>query len=201
MSDDFQPVAGDEPTHERTTSSRRARWGMVLPGIVLLGLLAWGFLASGGDRQQPAPDFELELLSGGTVSSDDLKGHPVVLNFWASWCVPCREEMPAFERMWDRYRDQGIRIIGVNVQDSEAGARDFVDEVGVSYPIALDPDNELASQLGVRGLPQTFFIDEDFSFEKVTAEEALEGEGDRVTFGAIDEETLEAKILQLLEGS
>ena len=200
MSDHLEPDLTDDPTHERTTSSRRARWLMVLPGIVLLGLLAWGFLAP-GDRVQQAPEFELELLGGGTISSEELKGQPVVLNFWASWCIPCREEMPAFERMWDRYRSQGIRIIGVNVQDSEIGAREFVDEVGVTYPIALDPQNELASQLGVRGLPQTFFIDADFSFEKVTAEEALEGEGERVTFGAIDEETLEAEILDLLEGS
>ena len=190
----------EDPTHERTTSRGTRVWGFVLPGIVLLGLLGWGLLAP-GDREQPAPDFELRLLDGGTISSDELRGEPVVLNFWASWCIPCREEMPAFERMWQKYKDSGIRFVGVNVRDSVAGARDFLEKVEVTYPIALDHDNELASQLGVRGLPQTFFIDEAFSFEKLTAEEALEGEGDRVTFGAIDEDELEAEIRELLQES
>lgn len=171
----------------------------VVPGLVLTGLLAWGFLAPSEPPPSEAPDFELELLDGGTLTSDELKGEPVVLNFWASWCEPCREEMPAFERMWRRYQDAGIRIVGVNIQDSKEGAAGFLEEVPVSYPIALDPAGDLASELGVRGLPQTFFIDEDFRFEKISADEAVEGGGDRVLFGAIDEDRLEEEILQLLE--
>ncbi|MBW3595281.1 MAG: TlpA family protein disulfide reductase [Actinobacteria bacterium] len=197
MSDQMEPEGSESLEHERDRSwSRLATY--VVPALVLVGLLAWGFLRPGAPPQQQAPDFELQLLGGGTLSSDELKGDPVVLNFWASWCIPCREEMPAFERMWDRYRDDGIRIIGVNLQDSAAGAQEFVDEIGVSYPIALDTDGSLASELGVRGLPQTFFIDEDFRFEKISAGEAVEGRGDRVVFGAIDEDTLEEKIRELL---
>jgi len=196
MSEQIQPEESESRKHERAAWRGRAVY--VVPALVLVGLLAWGFLTPGAEPQRRAPDFELRLLGGGTLSSDDLKGQPVVLNFWASWCIPCREEMPAFERMWDRYQAEGVRIIGVNLQDSEQGAQQFVDEVDVTYPIALDSDGALASDLGVRGLPQTFFIGEDFRFEKISAGEAVDGKGDRVVFGAIDEATLEEKIRELL---
>lgn len=172
---------------------------VLVPAFVLVGLLAWGLMAPGEPTQRDAPDFQLAALDGGTISSAELKGRPIVLNFWASWCIPCREEMPAFQRMWTRYRDQGVQIIGVNVQDSEKAAREFVDEIGVTYPIALDTEENLANELGVRGLPQTFFIDENFRFERISAGEAVDGGGDRVVFGAIDEETLERKIQELLQ--
>lgn len=188
----------DAPTHERTRS-RRVGLVVVLPALILAGLLAWGFLAPGRAPQQEAPDFSLRLLGGGTLTSDDLRGEPVVLNYWASWCIPCREEMPLFEKMARRYEDRGVHIIGVNYQDSVEGAQGFIDEIGVTYPIALDTQGTLASELGVRGLPQTFFIDRDFRFEKLSSGEAVEGAGDRVVFGAIDEATLKAKIEELLE--
>lgn len=195
MMGDPAPDDRDEPTHERTKS----RLVVIVPALILLALLAWGFLQPSNVEKGETPDFELALLGGGSISSDDLRGKPLVLNFWASWCIPCREEMPAFERMWRRYRDSGIQIVGVNYQDSEQGAREFVDEIGVTYPIALDPDGSLARELGVRGLPQTFFIDESFQFEKLDPGQALEGAGDRVVFGAIDEETLRSEIEDLLD--
>jgi len=198
MSDQLEPTDIESRSHEHV-SSWRARGAYAIPAVVLVALLAWGFLAPGSQPDRRAPDFELELLGGDTISSDDLRGRPVVLNFWASWCIPCREEMPAFERMWKRYRDDGIQIIGVNIQDSVAGAREFVDEIDVTYPIALDPQGSLAADLGVRGLPQTFFIDEDFRFEKISPGEAIEGGGDRVVFGALDEDRLEEEILELLD--
>ena len=197
----MEPVNEEHPVdeaHERT-KSWRARALVVVPGVALIGLLAWGFLAPGRAPEGRTPDFTMRLLGGETLSSDDLRGEPVVLNFWASWCIPCREEMPAFERMWQRYRDQGVQIVGVNYQDSVAGAEAFVEEVDVTYPIALDENGSLASKLGVRGLPQTFFIDEDFRFEKISVGDAVEGSGDRVVFGAIDEKTLQEKIEELLE--
>jgi len=197
MSEQIEAGLSESREHERS-ASWRARAAYVGPALVLVGLLAWGFLMPGDDQPRQAPDFELRLLGGGTLSSEDLKGRPVVLNFWASWCIPCREEMPAFERMWDRYRDEGVHIIGVNLKDSERGAQEFVDEVEVSYPIALDLKGALASDLGVQGLPQTFFIGEDFRFEKISAGQAVEGGGDRVVFGAINEERLEEKIQELL---
>ena len=197
MSDQVEPEEAGARKHERA-SRWRGNAAFLIPGLVLVALLAWGFLAPGEPDRQPAPDFELELLDGGTISSEDLAGKPVVLNFWASWCIPCREEMPAFERMWKRYEDDGLMIVGVNVQDSAVAAREFVNEIGVTYPIALNGDL-LGEDLGVRGLPQTFFIGRDFNFEKVSAGEAVEGAGDRVVFGAIDEETLETKIQELLD--
>lgn len=198
MTDQIEAQEPESRKHERV-GRWRGRAAFIVPGLVLAGLLAWGFLVSGDPQPSRAPEFELELLGGGTLSSGDLKGEPVVLNFWASWCKPCREEMPAFERMWRRYRDDGITIVGVVFQDSREGAEGFLEEVPVSYPIALDPSGDLAEALGVRGLPQTFFIDADFRFEKISAEDAIAGGGDRVVFGAIEEERLEEEILELLE--
>jgi thiol-disulfide isomerase/thioredoxin len=198
MTDEIGQEEPGSRKHERA-GSWGGRAAFIVPGLVLVGLVAWGFLASGGPQSRQAPEFELELLGGGTLSSEDLKGHPVVLNFWASWCEPCREEMPAFEKMWARYEGDGVRIVGVNVQDSVEGAQGFLDEVPVSYPIVLDPNNELASELGVRGLPQTFFIGPDYRFEKISKDEALGGGAGRVTFGAIDEDVLEEQILDLLD--
>lgn len=198
MTDEIEPEDTGARSHERG-NRWRGRAAYVVPALVLAGLLAWGFATPGDPIRERAPTFELGLLGGGTVTSDDLAGDPVVLNFWASWCIPCREEMPAFERMWKRYEAEGLKVIGVNLQDSAEGAREFVNQVGVTYPIALDTDGSLARKLGVRGLPQTFFIGEDFRFEKVSAGEAVEGAGERVVFGAIDEETLETRILELLD--
>ena len=181
-------------------SSRRLL--AIVPGLVLVGLLAYGFLAPADRDASPraAPEFELKLLSDtGTLSSDDLRGSPVVLNFWASWCVPCREEMPAFEAMWRKYRDQGLQVVGVNVQDSEEGGRDFLAELGITYPVVYDGEATLSKALDVYGLPQTFFIDRDYRFTREKRGKVLEGQGDRVVLGAISREELETNILRLLE--
>ena len=170
---------------------------IVIPSLVLVGLLAWGFLTSAGESPKRAPSFELTALDGGTIASEDLEGRPLVLNFWASWCVPCRQEMPAFQRMWDKYSDDGVQIVGVNVQDSAEGARAFVKELGITYPVGID-EGSLSNDLHVTGLPQTFFIDSNFEFER-PAHGAASKDGSRVVFGAISEEELQRRIEELLE--
>jgi cytochrome c biogenesis protein CcmG, thiol:disulfide interchange protein DsbE len=195
----------EQNAHEQ--SSRRHGWlrrrGVtVIPALVLVGLLAYGFLAPARDDEDPrgAPRFEEPLLTEeGTLSDDDLRGRPVVLNFWASWCGPCREEMPALQRMADRYAGEGVQVIGVLVQDSAEGGRAFLEEVEVDYPMIYDADNSLAKALDLYGLPQTFFIDADYRFTADSAEEAVSQTGDRVVLGAISEERLESNIRALLE--
>jgi peroxiredoxin len=110
-----------------------------------------------------APNFTLDTLDGGTLTLSALRGRPVMLIFWASWCLPCRTEMPAIERVYQRLEQQGLVIIGLNAtsQDTEAAARAFAQEYGLSFPIALDRDGSASAQYDLMGLPSTYFIDRE----------------------------------------
>lgn len=108
---------------------------------------------------RPAAAFDLQTLDGRRVSLAALRGSPVVLNFWASWCAPCREEAPLLTAADDTYRSQGLRILGVVYQDSTDNARAFMARYGQAYPGLLDPDGRTAIDYGVFGIPETFFID------------------------------------------
>ena len=109
----------------------------------------------------PAADFELRLFGGDLLTMSDLKGKVVVLNFWASWCPPCRAEMPDFEEMWREMRDDGVVFVGVAVSDSPKEARAFVEATGVTYPVGVDPSGSIASDYRVLSLPTTFLIDRE----------------------------------------
>jgi cytochrome c biogenesis protein CcmG/thiol:disulfide interchange protein DsbE len=153
------------------------------------------------------PEFELELLAGeGTLSSEELKGMLVVVNFWASWCEPCRKEVPELNRVWERYRDDDVIVLGVNVQDTEDNARLFAERFEISYPLVRDPGQEFASGLGVYGLPQTFFVDEEWKLFGVGAGEEIDQAGQRTTvrrettiLGAVSEEDLVEQIEAMIE--
>ncbi len=108
-----------------------------------------------------APDFEVELLDGETLRLSELRGKGVVLNFWASWCGPCRWEMPAFEKAWQEHQRQNIAFVGIAIQDFEQESRRFAEEVGVSYPLGYDATGEIGTAYGVSNLPTTYFIDAD----------------------------------------
>ncbi|HEY7874062.1 MAG TPA: TlpA disulfide reductase family protein [Actinomycetota bacterium] len=148
------------------------------------------------------PEFELELLDGsGTISSDDLRGGPVVINFWASWCLPCREEAPLFEEAWQEHRDDGLTVLGVDLRDAPAKAEEFVDDYGVTYPIVVDPDEELAGELDVEGLPQTFFVDSEGRFQAVGKGDEVGDAAGVVVLGGISGELLDEQIARLLDGA
>jgi cytochrome c biogenesis protein CcmG/thiol:disulfide interchange protein DsbE len=108
----------------------------------------------------PAPEFSLPSLDGGErVGVSSFRGHVVVLNFWASWCFPCRTEAPGLRWVSEHYRAQGVRFLGVDERDDQAAARAFVEEFGWRYPIASDPAGSLAYGYRLIGLPTTFIID------------------------------------------
>lgn len=110
---------------------------------------------------QPTLEFDLPALDGeGRVKSDDLRGMPLVVNFWASWCGPCRREMPALVAAADRFDGQ-VRFVGVNHQDNREDAVDFAADAGLSYPSGSDPDGEVGRRVGLRGMPTTLFVDEE----------------------------------------
>jgi cytochrome c biogenesis protein CcmG/thiol:disulfide interchange protein DsbE len=115
----------------------------------------------------PAPDFSLALLSPqsgqSALSLSDLKGKPIVLNFWASWCAPCQEEMPLLEKNWEQLQAQGkdIVFLGVDFQESSSDAEGFLQQHTITYPIGLDTDGSVAFKYDVTALPQTIFINRD----------------------------------------
>ena len=106
-----------------------------------------------------APQFTLPNLQGGKVDLNDFRGKLLMLNFWASWCVPCREEMPAMELLYQKYRDHGFVILGVNLKDDKKSAVAFVKELKITFPIAFDPNGEVGLLYGAWGLPATYLID------------------------------------------
>ena len=109
----------------------------------------------------PAPEFALQTLDGETLSLSDLKGQAVVLNFWASWCGPCRAEMPELEQAYRENVDGGLVVLGVNQGEQQAIAADFVQQFGLTFPIVLDQRLQVSNLYQSNSLPTTFFIDRD----------------------------------------
>ena len=139
--------------------------GAALAIVLFFGLLVWGLgkRAAGtvGDapiQTRPAPAFSVPLFEGGTFQLAEQRGTPVLINFWASWCIPCEDEAPALERAARRYGDR-VRFIGVNVQDTDANARAFLRRFGVTYPNGRDASGEVAVEYGMSGVPETYFVD------------------------------------------
>jgi cytochrome c biogenesis protein CcmG/thiol:disulfide interchange protein DsbE len=165
------------------------RMGQVATGlalVALLGLLVYGLTARAPDdaidqglsEGEPvaAPDFNLDIfdigappraLAGpvGRALRDDrfelheFSGTPIVLNFWASWCEPCREEAPVLESRWRSWGPRGVLFLGLNMQDATPDARAFLDEFSIDYPTIRDPGDAVASDYGHTGIPETYFID------------------------------------------
>ncbi|MFQ5851216.1 MAG: TlpA family protein disulfide reductase [Candidatus Binatia bacterium] len=130
----------------------------------LIGILAYGF--SRDPRYiaspligRPAPPFTVTLFDGRKLSLDDLRGKVVFLNFWSSWCPPCRAEARDLEAAWQRFKDEEIVFLGINIQDNEEDALSFLKEFGVTYPNGRDGLGKVSIEYGVWGIPETFFID------------------------------------------
>jgi cytochrome c biogenesis protein CcmG/thiol:disulfide interchange protein DsbE len=130
---------------------------------LLLGALALaGCSSSSAAAGQSVQPFQVPLLDGGAVGSRELGGKVVVVNFFASWCVPCREEAPDLQQSWQQYRDKGVVFLGVDMKDDDpALARQFVQELGIAYPSGQDADGRMAGDFKVVGLPNTFILDKD----------------------------------------
>ena len=144
---------------------------VVLLAAALVGLLSYGVAQKGEDRsieaaliegkRIPAPDNELALLGAPDrrASLADYRGKVVVLNFWASWCPPCVDELPLLERTQKRLEPQGATVVGVNLRDVTEDALGYVKRYGLSYPSLRDPDADFARDYGTTGYPETFVID------------------------------------------
>lgn len=154
------------------TGRRRRIWA-VLAALVLLGGAVWAVPRSQtsgppDNTKIPrprvgslAPDLSLPLLDEGERTLSELRGKVVVLNLWATWCPPCRAEMPALQQAYDDYRDHGLEILAVNTtfQDSADDAAEFVKELGVTFPVLLDTTGQVSRSYALRAMPTTYFID------------------------------------------
>ncbi len=136
----------------------------------LIGLLAWQVTtkdAAAGLVEEvkrgetpPAPPLSLPALGGdGRISLADFRDKAVVLNFWASWCLPCKEEAPMLQEAWERHRGDGLVVLGVNAQDFETDARRFVRRYGITYPVAHDGPGSSLGRYGLTGFPETWWVD------------------------------------------
>ena len=137
----------------------------VAVGLVVLALLAYGLVSSrqGGRLQpgEPVPDIELRLLDGSSMALADLKGQVVVLNFWASWCAPCRREARDLQSVWEAYQERGVAFVGVTYHDAQDASLAFIEEYGITYPNGVDEMGRISDALGVTAVPETYVIDRE----------------------------------------
>jgi DsbE subfamily thiol:disulfide oxidoreductase len=163
--------AGLPPTIRRLRAVRALLWALV--GVMTV---VWLFFGGGlesvtsmvrpapkpvstADIGQPAPALRLPLVGGGELDLETYRGRPVLLNFWATWCEPCRAEMPVFERAQQQYRDQGLVVLGVDMQERDDEIQAFLGQLGVTFPSLADRTGEVTRQWRATGLPTTFLID------------------------------------------
>ena len=171
---------------------RVAQLAALIGVAALLGLLIWkvafGRTTGAADELAEgklvhAPAFTLDRLDrDGQLDVGDLKGKAVVVNFWASWCVPCRDEAPVLQKTYERYRDQGLVVLGVDVNDFRQDARRFMKRYGLTYPVVYDGKGSTVGKWGVRGFPETFFVDRTGKLVGERIEGAVDIERNRDAF-------------------
>ena len=179
--------------HPMWGSAREVRGRPAWRSLVLALAVGAGACQAGGERAgpprvgDPLPDLQAVSLAGDTVTLDAYRGQAVLLNLWATWCPPCRAEMPYFQELSEEYGSRGLAVVGISVDDS--GARTMVDgfleESGVVYDILLDPSQVSMDRLGILGLPSTFLVDTDGVIRVVRAGPIFEG--DQAFLDALEE--------------
>jgi peroxiredoxin len=132
----------------------------VLAGLVF-SVFAASSLASSGLAGQPAPDFALRSSSGENLRLSEYRGDVVMINFWATWCGPCRQEMPLLDELYSRYQRVGFNLLGVNIDDDSSRAMDMINELGVSFPVLFDATKEVSRLYQVDAMPVTVIVDRE----------------------------------------
>ncbi|MBI3739464.1 MAG: TlpA family protein disulfide reductase [Chloroflexi bacterium] len=183
-------IQKDESEPQTPRSATRPRSGLILTFAIvlaLLGLLAWGLVqAQAGPRESgTAPDFTIIGFDGRTVTLSELRGRVVIINFWASWCPPCREEAAYLEETWRKYKDEGVVFIGVDYVDTEKEALAYIKEFDITYINGPDIGTRIAQAYNIKGVPETYYV-------------ARNGELRGVHIGPLKSPELDDKIEELL---
>lgn len=178
---------------KHTTRARLPIIAVIAAAVIFIGILAFGMKNAAVDRpDDEAPDFEMVFFDGyewenqPTAQLSDFAGRPVVLNFWASWCVECRIEAELLEDTWKAYRDDGVVFLGVAYIDVEPRSLEYLEEFSITYPNAPDLRSQISSKYDITGVPETFFIDKN-------------GDVIHIQLGPVNERMLTGLIDQMLE--
>jgi peroxiredoxin len=137
------------------------RFRMLIRTMLALILVFAALPVGAVDLRQPAPDFTLKSLQGLNMRLDEMKGQVVLINFWASWCGPCRQEMPILDRLHTRYEDAGFAVLGVNVEGEIEPAQKIVDKTNVTFPVLIDEGQNVSEMYDLQAMPSTVVIDRD----------------------------------------
>lgn len=170
----LQEAAGDRPAHsaDEPVQQRISAFGvtaiLLLVGLLLVIGYALYQRSLSTVTDGPAPDFKVTVFASDTLDRSgqafklsELQGQPVVINFWASYCLPCRDEAPMLQRVWEDYRESGVVMLGINTDDIEGDARDYMAEYGITYPNAPDVGGKIEDDYRITGIPETFVIDKN----------------------------------------
>jgi thiol-disulfide isomerase/thioredoxin len=171
----------------------RLQWNGLIAIILIAGVM-WTVASrvttaqATRDRARRAtPDFSLDTLDGGKFKLSDQMGKPVIVNFWATWCPPCRAELPAFEEVYRNNRAKGLIVVGVDVAESSDVVAKYVAETGLTFPIALDVGGEATELYRIQGMPTTFFVGRDGRIH------------DMVIGGPLTKAAIESKVAELMK--
>ena len=133
----------------------------VLSTLLALALVACSGAQPAARLGSPAPDFSLPTADGGTVRLADLKGKPILINFWATWCPPCREEMPAMQELYEQYRERGLVILAVDMEEDLRPVRRWIDQGGYTFTFLLDSEGEQVKRYNIIASPTSYFVGRD----------------------------------------
>lgn len=161
MMQDPDPASATSNGDDHSPPTKTRRWLFLVPVFAIIALLAFGMTRRGEPPQvgKPAPDFSAPLLQGrGGVILSGLRGEPVFINFWASWCVPCKKEAPLIRRAFSRYGER-IHFVGVDSHDSRSDALHFVNHYRLTNPMVVDVGNAIYQRYALTGQPESFFLD------------------------------------------
>jgi peroxiredoxin len=132
------------------------------------------------------PEFRLLGLDGSSHDLSEYKGKPLILNFWGTWCPPCRDEMPAFQTIYDKWKDKGVQLVGINLSEEKLSVSNFAEEVGAKFPILLDRNKQIEKKYGLKQYPTTFFISADGKIQDI------------VIGGPMSETDIQTRIVKLM---